>query len=147
MVVFRKKKSKKFRGSKTHGWGAMKKHRGAGNRGGRGNAGTGKRGDAMKTLHWKETYFGKHGFKKKGQIKEIKPVNLQYFEENIDKIVEQKKAAKQGDAYAIDVAELGFNKVLGTGKLTKKIKITSELFSSNAEEKIKAAGGEAVKKK
>ena len=30
------KKSRKKRGTRTHGWGAGKKHRGAGNRGGRG---------------------------------------------------------------------------------------------------------------
>jgi large subunit ribosomal protein L15 len=48
MTTHRRKKNVKQRGSKTHGWGSMKKHRGAGNRGGRGKAGTGKRGDQKK---------------------------------------------------------------------------------------------------
>ena len=38
-----RKKNTRQRGSHTHGWGAKKKHRGAGNRGGRGNAGSGPR--------------------------------------------------------------------------------------------------------
>ncbi|MBT7062960.1 50S ribosomal protein L15, partial [Candidatus Woesearchaeota archaeon] len=36
MVIRKQKKSVKQRGSRTHGWGAGKKHRGAGHRGGRG---------------------------------------------------------------------------------------------------------------
>ena len=45
MSVNKTKKVGKYRGSKTHGGGHMKKRRGAGNRGGRGMAGTGKRAD------------------------------------------------------------------------------------------------------
>ena len=66
MVVRKRKKNSRQHGSTTHGWGAMKKHRGAGNRGGRGLAGTGKRADQMKPLHWKERYFGKLGFRPGG---------------------------------------------------------------------------------
>ena len=41
----------------------MKKHRGAGNKGGRGNAGTGKRSDCKKPSVWGiEHFYGKHGF-------------------------------------------------------------------------------------
>ena len=36
MVVRREKRVRKLRGSKTHGWGSKKKHRGGGSRGGRG---------------------------------------------------------------------------------------------------------------
>ena len=50
MVTNKRSKDTRQRGSNTHGWGAMKKHRGAGHRGGRGNAGTGKRGDAKKQV-------------------------------------------------------------------------------------------------
>jgi len=47
-----KRKVQRYRGSKTHGSGSMKKRRGAGHRGGRGNAGSGKRGDAKKPSYW-----------------------------------------------------------------------------------------------
>ena len=66
MPVHKRKKVTKQRGSKTHGWGSMKKHRGAGNRGGRGKAGTGKRADTKKptiiNLFGAKGYFGKKGF-------------------------------------------------------------------------------------
>ena len=48
MVINKSKKKLKYRGSKTHGCGSMKKRRGAGHRGGRGAAGSGKRGDTKK---------------------------------------------------------------------------------------------------
>ena len=46
MTVNRRRKRVRQRGSKTHGWGAKKKHRGKGNRGGKGMAGSGKRADS-----------------------------------------------------------------------------------------------------
>ena len=45
MTHNKRKKNSRQRGEWTHGWGAKKKHRGAGHRGGRGNAGSGKRGE------------------------------------------------------------------------------------------------------
>ena len=45
MTTHKIKKVRKYRGSKTHGGGHMKKRRGSGNRGGFGKAGTGKRAD------------------------------------------------------------------------------------------------------
>jgi len=77
MTTHKNKKVTKYRGSKTHGGGAMKKRRGAGNRGGRGNAGSGKRADSKKPSIWADKYyFGKHGFKKKGIKEKICAVNV-----------------------------------------------------------------------
>lgn len=148
MAVNKRKKFSRQRGSHTHGWGSKKKHRGAGSRGGRGMAGTGKKGDAKKPSIWKNVkYFGKYGFKKKGIIPEIKPVNLIYFEQKLGSLLANKLISKENDLYIIDVAKLGFNKVLGYGKLTKKYKILAPLFSKGASQKIKAAGGEAIETK
>ena len=52
-MIIRRKKVNKYRGSQTHGSGAKKKRRGAGNRGGRGMAGPGKIGDQKKTTNFK----------------------------------------------------------------------------------------------
>jgi large subunit ribosomal protein L15 len=148
MVLKKRKKNSRQRGSVTHGWGSMKKHRGAGHRGGRGNAGTGKRGDAKKPSIWKnKKYFGKYGFKKKNIIHKVKAVNIAYFEEKLNNLLSNKLIEERSGVYIIDVEKLGFNKVLGYGKLTKKFKITSPLFSKSAVEKIHAAGGEAVQLK
>jgi len=136
MTINKRKKFSRQRGRHTHGWGSKKKHRGAGNRGGRGMAGSGKRGDAMKTLYWKDKkYFGKHGFKAKGVKKDIKTVNVDYIEEHLDKFM------KDG---VIDLAKLGYNKLLGNGVVRSKLNIKVESASGKAVEKVKKAGGDVV---
>jgi len=147
MTINKRKKNSRQRGSHTHGWGAMKKHRGAGNRGGRGLAGTGKKGDVKKPCIWKNTkYFGSHGFHKKNARK-IKSINLNYFEKNIERLLADKLIIKEGDSYIIDASKLGFDKILGYAKLTKKLKIKAASFSKRAIEKIKITGGEAIELK
>jgi len=140
MVAFKRKKNTRQRGSHTHGWGAMKKHRGSGNRGGFGMAGSGKRADQRKPSLWKNPYFGKFGFIKKNKL-EIVPITLRYFEENADKLVKQGKIAKEGNFYVIDAEKLGYNKIIGNFKLTKKLKIKSPMFSKGALKDIEKAGG------
>ncbi len=136
MVVNKRKKFSRQRASHTHGWGSKKKHRGAGNRGGRGMAGSGKRGDAMKTLYWKDKkYFGKYGFKMKGVKKEVKAINIGDIEENLDRFLE-------GDI--IDLGKLGYDKLLGKGKIINKFKIKAKSASGNSIERVKQAGGEVV---
>lgn len=136
MVVHKRKKNTRQRGTKTHGWGAMKKHRGHGNRGGSGMGGTGKKGDAKKPSIWKNTeYFGRHGFKSKS-MKVIKAVTLQYLDENAEKLSGSAKAP-----FVIELAKHKFNKVLGTGKVTKKLNVTCDYFTPSAIEKIESAGG------
>ena len=145
MVVNKRKKVRKQRGSKTHGWGAMKKHRGAGNRGGRGLAGTGRKGDAKKPSIWKnKKYFGRGGFKKKNVKKVIKPVNIIFLEENLDKLLADKKVKEENGVYSINLDNIGFNKLLGKGKVTKKFRISCSYASKKAIEEIKNAGGEIL---
>ncbi len=141
MTTHKRKKVTKYRGSMTHGGGAKKKRRGAGNRGGRGNAGSGKRADQKKPSFSKDTrYFGKYGFTKKNQDV-VRAVNLAYFEQKINKLVLDKKATEQGGVYTVDLAALGFDKLLGTGRITKKVNFSCELASAGAIEKVKQAGG------
>ncbi len=145
MVINKRSKNSRQRGGWTHGWGSKKKHRGAGHRGGRGMAGTGKRGDVKKTLIWKnKKYFGKFGFKKKGVAEKIIAINLVDIERNVDSWIAKKLVNDEKGTYSIEAEKIGFNKVLGTGKLTKKLKISCPYFSKSAVEKIKAAGGEVI---
>jgi len=142
MSVNKRKKNSRQRGSKTHGWGAMKKHRGAGNRGGRGMAGTGKRSDSKKPSIWNKRYFGKRGFKSKKQGAKIKSFNLLDIEDNLDSLLKNKIIVKENDFYNIDAQKLGFNKLLSSGKVMNKLKIKVVFASKNAINKVKAAGGE-----
>ena len=60
--------------------------------------------------------------------------------------MEQKQAQKEADTIILDLEKIGYNKLLSTGKITRKIKITVSKASAKAAEKIKAAGGELVQK-
>ncbi len=146
MTTYKTRKNRKMRGSKTHGWGSMKKHRGAGSRGGRGMAGTGKRGDAKKPGIWKDKkYFGKHGFKRPKKITiGVKAINLKTIEQNLESLLLKKLVEKKNDFYVIDLKKLGFNKLLSTGKVTKKFSIKCEYASNKAVDKIKKAGGSII---
>jgi len=140
MTVNKRKKNSRQRGSWTHGWGEKKKHRGTGNRGGRGMAGTGKRGDAKKPSIWKEKYFGKAGFVKKNK-KLVVCQNTGYLESNLDRLVMKKFIAKEKEYYVVDSEKMGFNKLLGRGKVSNRFKVNVQYASKKAIEIIKNAGG------
>lgn len=143
MMYYKRKKNIRLRGSKTHGWGSMKKHRGAGNRGGRGMAGTGKRGDAKKPSIWKDKkYFGKHGFKSKR--KPLLGINVADLEQNLDKFINMNLIKQEKNVFVVELGKLGYEKLLGKGRVTKGFKVTVKRASKNAVEKIKKAGGEVT---
>ena len=144
MVVNKRKKVSRYRGSMPHGGGSKKKRRGAGNRGGKGMAGSGKRSDSKKPSLWKGKYFGKHGFVSKGIKKDINSVNISYIEENISKLDSQKLVNKENDFFSIELKKLGFNKLLSKGNVTNKYKIKVLYASKKAIEKIKNNGGDVI---
>lgn len=144
MTVNKRKKNTRQRGHKTHGWGAKKKHRGKGHQGGAGMAGTGKRADSKKPSIWKEDYFGKRGFVSKTPKAKINPVNISLIEQHIDRFVSNNLIKKENDFYSVELEKLGFNKLLGDGKVSVKFKIKTPYASQKAIEKVKEAGGEVI---
>lgn len=135
LKIKKTKKSKKLRGTTTHGWGFRKKHKGSGHRGGVGMAGTGKRADQKKTLINKKygnKYFGKRnrGITSKSIKKDkTKFMNLREIEKKFDGKNE------------IDLSEY---KILGGGEINKKFIITAKSASKSAIDKVKKAGGEII---
>ncbi len=147
MVVRRRRKVARQRGNTWHGWGrGAAHHKGSGNRGGKGMAGSGKRADQKKPSIWKEKYFGKFGFKKKGQKEDIVPINIKILEQKLVSFEKEGNASKSGDVYTIDLEKAGYNKLLGDGKATKKMKISVKYASHGSIEKVKEAGGEVIVK-
>jgi large subunit ribosomal protein L15 len=138
-MKFRRKKNARMRGSKTHGWGAMKKHRGAGHRGGRGRSGSGKRGDQKKPSYWKTEKAGKHGFH--SRVVHASATNLKDLEQRITRLIAEGKAVKKGDVIEINLNHLGYGKLLGAGKVTRKLAISVDTASAMAQEKVSEAGG------
>lgn len=142
MVTYQRPKVKKYRGSKTHGCGSMKKRRGAGNRGGRGNAGSGKRAHTKQPTRWKRNdYLGRSAFTKKGRVIGRTSLSIHQLELKLENLVADKKATKDGDSFAVDISGLGYDKLVSDGKVTKTLAITAPMASKRAVEKIEAAGG------
>lgn len=148
MVVHKRKKVVRMRGSKTHGGGSMKKRRGRGHKGGQGMAGTGKRADSKKPSIWKDTYyFGKHGFHRHGPRKDINAVNVKDIDEKADMLVEKQMALKDAKGYSIDLGKAGYNKLLGSGRVSRKLFIEVEYASQSAIDAVQQAGGQVNTKK
>ncbi|MEM5812114.1 MAG: uL15m family ribosomal protein [Candidatus Aenigmatarchaeota archaeon] len=127
----KRKKVIKMRGSKTHGYGSKKKHRGGGSKGGRGKSGRFKH---------KKTFFKRWGYEKEPRFKSLKE----------RKIVPEERAINIGDLIRladkseIDASEFGYQKVLGKGVVSKPVIVKANSFSEKAKEKIEAAGGKAI---
>lgn len=143
-MIRKTRKICKLRGSRTVAGGCSKKRRGAGNRGGKGKAGGHKH-------HWTwmvkfdPKHFGKYGFKRpQGAAQVFNPVNVDFLDENSDKLLSQGIATEEDNKIIIDVTELGYNKVLGKGKISKALTIKAPQFSKSAISKIENAGGEAL---
>ncbi|MDD5332031.1 MAG: uL15 family ribosomal protein [Candidatus Nanoarchaeia archaeon] len=131
-MINRTKKHRKSYGRRTHFHGAAKKWRGAGNRGGRGMAGTGKRADQKKPSVFKEfgtKYFGRFGFVVPNK-KDITFINISEIE--------------RMDKKEINLTEMGYDKLLGKGELTKKVIITVNLASEKAIQKVEKHGGKVI---
>ncbi|AFL94812.1 50S ribosomal protein L15P [Thermococcus cleftensis] len=146
-MIRRRKKVRKLRGSHTHGWGCKKKHRGGGSKGGKGMAGTGKRKNTKWTwtIKYAPDHLGKRGFHRPKAVQYTpKTINLSDIDENLQLFLDMGVAYEEEGKIVVDVTQLGIDKVLGTGKLTRPITIKAYYVTPKAEEKIKAAGGEVL---
>ena len=128
---------KKFRGKRTHGRG-KKAGRGAGKRGGRGLAGLHKH-------RWMYTvkFMPDHGFKRPQKAVGARlTINVNDVEQNLDKFIENGIGKKvKGGIIEVDLKKIGFDKLLGKGKVTKKMKIIVPQASQTAISKIEELGG------
>jgi large subunit ribosomal protein L15 len=144
MTVKRRKKITKYRGTRTCGWGLV--HRGSGQKGGAGNAGSGKKASskAPRAGLWAKQLMGKHGFIHKGPKLDDVTINLRDLEDRLPALIAEKHAAEANGIVTIDIAKIGCTKLLSTGKVRRKWKISAKRASPGAVEKIKAAGGELL---
>jgi large subunit ribosomal protein L15 len=133
-------KRSKYRGSRTCGGGTHKNRRGAGNRGGRGRAGI----NAHHFVKWYKEMggpvFGKDGFSNSSQIT-VTVMDVGIIDQIIPSLLAQGIAKNEGDVIVINTADMGIDKVLGSGKVTKKMNISAQAFSESARAKIEKMGG------
>ncbi|WP_297436800.1 uL15m family ribosomal protein [Thermococcus sp.] len=146
-MIRRKKKVRKFRGSHTHGWGCKKKHRGGGSKGGKGMAGTGKRKDQKWTwvIKYAPDRLGKRGFHRPKAVQYLPQVmNLNDIEENLQLFLDSGIAYEEEGKLIVDTTQMGIDKVLGSGRISRPLVVKAYYVTPKAEEKIKAAGGEVL---
>lgn len=136
-MINKRKKSVRYRGSKTHGCGSMKKRRGKGNKGGSGRAGTGKRADQKKPSVWKEK-TGNVGFTPHNVKLKIKSINTA----KVQKLISSGLLKEEKGIY--DLGKLGYNKLLGKGQIVKGVKIKVLKSSKKVVEAVKKDGGEII---
>jgi large subunit ribosomal protein L15 len=104
--------------------------------GGRGLAGSHKHKYTWIVKNMPE-HFGKHGFGRGGLKKNIKATNVGRLSEYADK-----RNLKE-----IDASELGYDKVLGGGKVGVKMTVKADFITKKAKQKIEEAGGKAIERK
>ena len=155
MKTKKRKKSSRMHGRAmgTHGWGARKKHKKSGHKGGKGMSGSGKRADHKKTLVNKlygGKYFGKQGITSRGTKRDKRDrINLQEIELNLETYIKKGIAKKTNEGFEINLKNykiLGHGEVLQGGVPHKgaknKLIIIAKEASKSAIEKVKKIGGE-----
>ncbi|MGB9844998.1 uL15 family ribosomal protein [Methanothermobacter tenebrarum] len=140
-MIRKRKKITKMRGSRTVGGGSSKKRRGAGHRGGRGQAG-GHKHHWTWIVKYDPEHFGKRGFKRPRKLlKDPKTINLGEIQEKLPELIKEGIAKKEKNIIILDVTSIGYEKVLGRGKITEPLHLKAHEFSTKAEKKIEEAGG------
>jgi len=144
MVVRRRRKVRKRRGSRTMGRGCAKRGRGAGERGGRGLSG-GHKQKWPYILKYMPEHFGKHGFARPPEVSAgVKSINVGELDERLGELIQQGIARQEENKFVVDARKLGFDKVLGGGRVTHPLEVTAGGFSEQAKRKLEEAGGKAV---
>jgi large subunit ribosomal protein L15 len=135
------RKTQRLRGSRTHGYGNAQKHRGAGSRGGRGMAGS-KKQKWSYVSKFLPGYFGHRGFKRPpSTVKEVRTINLADIEKNLESLVAGKHAELKDAKYVLDLTAMGYDKLLGSGKVSHAMVIKVDSCSQLAAKKVQEAGG------
>ena len=139
-MATRLRKTRKFRGSRNHGWGQVGQHRASGHKGGLGQSGMLKH-HFSSMLKDDPDHFGhssnnpptRNIIKKWASVRDLDDLYL-------------KSGKQENGKKTLDLKALGFDKLLGGGQVKNAYSIKIDQFTSKAEEKVKTAGGELLKK-
>jgi large subunit ribosomal protein L15 len=139
------RKVRKQRGSRTHGWGQIGQHRSRGGRGGTGKAGLDKHKWTYVVKH-DPNYWIKKGFiSTKTLGKKVNVINIGKLDDLAAKLESAKKLEKKDKKAFLDLESLGFDKLLGTGKVATPMVVKVASYSEAASRKLEEAGGEILK--
>jgi large subunit ribosomal protein L15 len=142
-----KKRSRKYRGSRTHGWGSHKNHRYGGTKGGRGPG-------IKRSGHWKIWFYKyeyeqwlkeKKGFQtpKSIKLRKVRELNLLDLEKLLAKHPELLES-QDSEKPVVNLLKLGKVRLLGKGSLQKPYIIKVFSASKSAIEKVRELGGDVI---
>jgi len=143
-VTRKLRKIRKKRGSRTQGYGRIGQHRKSGTKGRR-KAGRHKQGWSY-VLRYEPDYFKKDRFKSPRGRKEKKIINLKELEEIAAVRLSSKKKSQKTRIF-VDLEKMGYDKLLGEGKITIPVAVKVFSCSETALKKIEEAGGEVSTEK
>jgi len=137
------RKTRKMRGSRTHGYGQIGQHRKTGGKGRR-KAGRHKAGWTYVIKH-EPNYYGKRGFTSPQSLHhKTSIINVGQLEELADRLAKEQPEKKKRTV--LDLNKLGYNKLLGMGNITSPLLVKITSHSENAAKKIEKAGGQILEK-
>ncbi len=139
------RKARKMRGSRTCGYGRVGQHRKSGGKGGHGLAGLHKHKWSY-AIKYMPDHFGKHGFVRHVPgLRERSYINVGDLEDLLNTVAKRKKLkTKESETRTIDLVELGFDKLLGSGRISKPMSVRVRSASELARTKIQNAGGKII---
>jgi large subunit ribosomal protein L15 len=139
------RKIRRYRGSRTHGYGQIGQHRCRGGRGGTGKAGLDKHKWTF-VLRNDPTYWEKKGFVSARTLgKKVRIINIGKLDDLADKLEVDKKLERKEQKIFLNLEELGYDKLLGTGEISKPLLIKVGSYSESASKKLEDAGGAIFK--
>ncbi|MBX5326549.1 MAG: uL15 family ribosomal protein [Candidatus Bathyarchaeia archaeon] len=137
------RKSRKFRGSRTCGYGRQGQHRKTSQKGGR-NVGRHK-GLWTYVLRHEPDYFGKKGFRSVQSLhRKVNVINVGELGSLAEKLEAQNQLERKDGKIMLDLEKLGYTKLLGTGKATESMLVKISSYSASAAKKIEEAGGQIL---
>ena len=139
------RKIRRYLGSRTHGYGQIGQHRCRGGRGGTGKAGLDKHKWTF-VLKNDPTYWEKKGFVSARTLnKKVRIINIGKLDDLTDKLEIDKKLERKEQKIFLNLEQLGYDKLLGTGEISKPLLIKIGSYSEAASKKLEEAGGSIFK--
>jgi len=139
-MATRLRKSRRQRGTRYCGWGQIGQHRQSGGRGGVGAAGKHKH-FWIRTVIQEPSHFGHDGF----HLVNRNPVSKWLNVRDLNGFLVHHGNMNERDTKAtLDLASLGYHKLLGGGAVSGPVKVRIAKISDNAKQKIEEAGGEVL---
>ena len=138
-MATRLRKSRRQRGTRYCGWGQIGQHRQSGSRGGVGGAGKHKH-FWIRTVIEEPKHFGHNQFNSFNRNIVKRWTNVR----DLDSIFAKYGQVEKDGRVNLDLSSLGYDKLLGGGKITGAFTVKVAKISNKAREKIESVGGGVI---